>query len=165
MTDDTTDHAVQQTADVRFEAELRRLTAERDPVPAHVLVAARAIWTWRDVDAELAELCGDSMDAAHGGLALVRGTAVAPRLLVFEASDLTLEFEVRRDSDSRSLTGQLLPAQVAQITVEHPGGARNVTADALGRFLADGLSGGLVRLNCRLTSPPGRLVVTTWVEL
>lgn len=165
MTGDISGDITQEALDARLEEELRRLIATRDPVPANVQAAAREVWTWRDIDAELAELSCDSLDASRTGLALVRGTALAPRLLVFEASDLTLEFEVLQDDDSRSITGRLLPPRAAEISVEHPDGAVVVVADALGRFLVDRLPGGLVRLSCRLTSPAGRLVVTTWVEI
>ena len=41
-------------------AEVRAAAAEHDPVPADVVAAAKASFTWRSIDAELAELIEDS---------------------------------------------------------------------------------------------------------
>ena len=66
--------------------ELRAVLAP-DPVPAAVLAAARATFTWRSVDEELAQLLSDSADLALTG---VRGAG--DRRLSFEAPQLVIEF-------------------------------------------------------------------------
>ena len=47
--------------DDELEAELRRLAADREPVPAELVQAALDAFGWRDIDAELAELVYDSL--------------------------------------------------------------------------------------------------------
>ncbi|MGH2771271.1 MAG: hypothetical protein ACRDJF_12240, partial [Actinomycetota bacterium] len=85
--------------------KLRRIAAWMDPVPASVVSAARAVLTWRRIDAELAELAYDSvMDEA--GLVTVRG-AETPRLLTFQTSGITVDLEVTSNDDERRLVGQL----------------------------------------------------------
>ena len=39
---------------------------EADPVPEHVLAAARGAWTWRTIDQELADLVFDSATELSG---------------------------------------------------------------------------------------------------
>ena len=58
--------------DATTEAELRAISSHLDPVPQLLDDAARAAFTWRTVDAELAELMRDSAEAEEG-LALARG--------------------------------------------------------------------------------------------
>ena len=48
------------SAEDAFEARLRRISGEAEPVPEHVLEAGRAAFALRDLDAELAELVADS---------------------------------------------------------------------------------------------------------
>ena len=61
--------------DATTEAELRALFARVDPVPPLLDDAARAAFTWRTVDAELAELMRDSADASEEAALLVRAAA------------------------------------------------------------------------------------------
>ena len=49
-----------QDGDDRLIEVLRRALAEADEVPTEVVAAARAAWTWRTIDAELAALVHDS---------------------------------------------------------------------------------------------------------
>ncbi|MET0326995.1 MAG: hypothetical protein ABW219_17400, partial [Ilumatobacteraceae bacterium] len=46
--------------DDELQAVLARALRTVDPVPDHVLAGARAAWTWRTIDEELAELVFDS---------------------------------------------------------------------------------------------------------
>ena len=59
--------------DATTEAELRALFGHLDPVPQLLDDAARAAFTWRTVDAELAELMRDSAEAEDEAGLLVRG--------------------------------------------------------------------------------------------
>ena len=68
--------------------ELRRVFAAIDPVPEPVQVAARAAIDWRNIDAEPAALVSDSIVDESPPDA--RG-ASEPRMLTFEAPDLTIE--------------------------------------------------------------------------
>ena len=69
-------------------AELADVIEHADPVPASVLVAAKAAFTWRTIDADLAELVADSLAEAAG----VRGREAA-RLLTFRASAIDGEVD------------------------------------------------------------------------
>ena len=85
-----------------------------DPVPAAVVEAARASFTWRSVDEELAELLSDSADLALTG---VRGTG--DRRLSFEAPQLVIEFVLVPGPRGSRLEGQLAPPGPARIEVRH----------------------------------------------
>jgi hypothetical protein len=141
--------------------ELRRLVELADPVPARVLEAARGSFTWRTIDAELAELAYDSMLDA-GREALVR-TSGAGRVLTFESPGLAVEVEVTAVASARRLMGQLVPPQPAAIEIRHAGGTTAVDADDLGRFSADGIAAGPVSLVCRLAE--ARTIATDWLVL
>src|SRR5215204_6307751 len=91
---------------------------ETDPVPAALVGAARASFTWRTIDAELAELTSDSaLDAAA-----VRSTR-APRLLTFTAGETTLVVQVAPlaagQETERRLLGQLVAPRPARGTPRH----------------------------------------------
>ena len=87
--------------DATTEAELRALFAHMDPVPPLLDDAARAAFTWRTVDAELAELMRDSADAEEEAGMLVRGGG-GPRQLSFESPRLGIELEVAATGDRAS---------------------------------------------------------------
>lgn len=142
---------------------LREIAAAVDPVPAPVAAAARSLYTWRTVDAELAELVDDSLLSAAG----VRADAPT-RMLTFEAADVTLLVEVAEAGPTRRLVGQLLGGAVdaaADLEVTHADGASTAHADALGRFVVDGVPAGLVRLCFRWAQPVTRELATSWVRL
>lgn len=130
-----------------------------DPVPPEVLEAAKAVYTWRTIDAELAELVGDTAVEALA----VRGTH-APRILTFAVGPLTLVIEVAEQRDRRRLLGQIVAPRSAEVELDHPGGAVTVAADELGRFRVEDFPTGPVRLSLRFPDDPGR-VVTSWVSV
>lgn len=142
--------------------ELRSLINRVDSVPDRVDEAARAAYTWRTIDAELAELTRDSLvDEAdvHG----VRSSD-GPRLLSFESSRLSLELEVADlGRQGRRLVGQLVPPGPAAIEVEHAGGRIETAADELGRFVVEGLRPGPARVRCRVDD--GTEIETEWTQL
>ena len=151
--------------DATTEAELRTLFAHMDPVPQLLDDAARAAFTWRTVDAELAELMRDSADAAdeeEAGM-LVRGGR-GLRQLSFESPRLGIELEVTAtDARSRRLEGQLLPPASATVTIERPGeDGVSVQTDELGRFVLDGLRAGVVRLHVALR---GTQIAIPWTTI
>jgi hypothetical protein len=150
--------------DDRLVDELRRITEIVDPVPTRVLEAARGSFTWRTIDADLAELAYDSAIDPEAA-ALVRNSTPR-RLLSFESPELSVEMEVTSVASERRLVGQLVPAQTAAIEIRHPGGALAVAADELGRFAADGVAPGPVSVVCRMGEGPGsRTIATDWLVL
>jgi hypothetical protein len=114
---------------------LRSVLAAADPVPAAELAAASAALGWRDLDAQLATLTGDSLDVE--ALAAVRGDE--PRLLSFATGEVAIDLEVTTGPGGVSLLGQLVPAAAARILVEYPGGSLGTGADERGRFGVRGL--------------------------
>jgi hypothetical protein len=144
--------------------ELRAAARRFDPPPDSVLEAARASFTWRTIDAELAALEFDS--AVDLAAATTVRSSEGPRLLTFAAPGLNIEVEVSAIGPRRQLVGQLVPGQPARIDVRHAGGVTTVRADELGRFGADAISAGPVSLRCHLGDTPASLpVVTEWIAL
>jgi hypothetical protein len=144
-------------------AELRRLAARVDPLPESLGHAARESLTWRRVDAELAELLADSVED-DSRLELVRA-AGGPRSVSFEAAGLTIELEIIGAGARKTIVGQLVPPSQAKIEVQSSGPRATVSADEHGRFRAEGIPSGRLRL--RLTDHPSakRPVETSWIAV
>src|SRR3954470_17810269 len=106
--------------DAEVLAELRSVIDQVDAVPADVVAAAKASFTWRTVDAELAqlaELTFDSLVDEDAGV-LVRG-GEQPRLLTFGAAGVEIEVEATATASGRSfrLLGQVVPPAAGQLEV------------------------------------------------
>ena len=144
--------------DAALLAELRAALDQHDVVPDAVTAAAKAAFAWRTIDAELAELSYDSL-LDDKELVGVRSSGAAARQLTFEGEALTVEVEV----GNGRIIGQLVPAQPGEVEVRHPGGCITVTADALGRFLADDVPRGPVSLRC--VTGAATATVTDWIIL
>jgi hypothetical protein len=144
---------------------LAAVMREADPVPPEILQSGRDSLAWRTIDEELATLTYDS--AAEPPVAAVVRASEGPRLLTFEARDLTVEVEVTALGAQRRLIGQLVPPRQALVTVRHHReGTVTVEADELGRFRAEDLPAGLSSLRCELAGmTAGAAVVTDWIAL
>jgi hypothetical protein len=137
---------------------LGRALRAAEPIPERVLVGARAAWTWRTIDQELAELVFDSASELTG----VRSEDTA-RQVTFQAPGVEIEVMVI-DEAARRIVGQLIPG--AEMTVELHGGDRVLTtqSDHLGRFGFDEVLTGPVRLT--ILGAAGEAVVhTEWMLL
>lgn len=151
-------------ADDELERELRTVAAAIDPVPSILLRAAVDAFTWRTVDAELAELAFDSL-VDQDEAALVRGAGQA-RLLSFETSDITIEVEVTEAGPSRRLIGQLAPGREANVDIRQAREVISVRTDELGRFTVDAVPAGPISLRCSTAEQAGgRTIVTDWVSI
>lgn len=150
--------------DDELEDELRRLAADREPVPAELFRAAVEAFGWRDIDAALAELVFDSLlDSDEASL--VRGSP-GQRLVSFAAGGITIDVEVTGAGPERTVLGQIAPPQRATVEIRHRQEVVTVEADELGRFSSGPLPPGPVRL--RLRPPPGGTgpaIVTDWIAL
>lgn len=137
---------------------LRASFEATDPVPDTVVAAAKEAFTWRTIDAELADIVFDS---AVEELAGVRTTETA-RQVTFRAPGVEIEVMVMPEG-GRKLVGQLVPPQ--QVTVElHVGDTvRETGTDSLGRFDFDGVPTGPVQIAVEI--PSGGRVITDWVVL
>jgi hypothetical protein len=150
--------------DTELEEQLRQVAARFEPVPDDLMRTAVGAYTWRTIDAELAELVFDSA-VDHDEAALVRGPQ-QDRLLSFRAGGLTIDVEIAGTGPNRSMIGQLVPPQPAAVEIRQGGGALTVEADELGRFNAGPLRAGPVRLRCSTDTQGGRrAVVTDWVTI
>ena len=147
-----------------LEEELRRAAVRFDPVPPELLAAAADAFSWRTIEAELAELVFDSQ-VDHDDVALVRGPPER-RLLSFHAVGLTIDLEVTSTSSSRGLVGQLAPPRQASVEIRVGNTSIAVEADDLGRFRAGPVPTGPMSLRCGMASgEAGPPVVTDWVPI
>jgi hypothetical protein len=130
-----------------------------DPMPAAVSEAAKATFTWRTIDAELAALVFDS---ASEELAGVRGAEMeAARQMTFRTPGVEIELVVVSET-SRRLVGQLVPPQAAEIELHHEAGSATAQTDDLGRFTFHDVPAGTVRLACRLREDSA-VIQTEWI--
>lgn len=137
-------------------ALLAAALAATDPVPEAVRVAARAAFTWRSIDEELAALVADTGALAGTG---VRSVDQAERELTFRATDADVELLVT-GGDSARLLGQVTVAGPGTAKVEHAdGSAEVVPIDAVGRFSLPLSWPGPVRVVLDL---PGVRLATSW---
>ena len=150
MTDEPDDR--QDAADERLLARLRDTAAQYDPVPEHVLAAARAALGTRRLDEELAALVADSALADAG----VRAEAPAVRLLTFESAEVSLELQVEYRDDRVAVRG-LVTGATGEAVVEVAGERHAVPIDD-GWFAVTGLPRGATRVTV-----PG--TTTSWVHL
>jgi len=133
-----------------------------DPVPEHVLAAARGAVAWRTIDQDLAELVFDSSLETTG----VRDPDMA-RQLTFrsQASGRPVEIELMVvDGQHRRVVGQVVPAAVTTVRLENARQTLEQESDKHGRFAFDQISTGPVRLS--VAGAGGRAdVLTDWVLL
>ncbi len=147
------------STEMRDEQLLNRLAQALDaaePLSEGMIEAAKAAFTWRTIDAELAALVFDS---ATEELAGVRSTD-ATRQMTFRTPGVEIELVVVSET-SRRLVGQLVPPQAAEIELHHEDETRTVQSDNLGRFTFHDVPVGSVRLTCKLEGEA--TVQTEWI--
>ena len=157
------DHGPPHDPDELLLGELRRVAALLDPVPERLLEVGRASLTWRSVDAELAALLSDT-SVEDERLALVR-SAAGVRSVAFEAGGLTIELDVVGEGRQRTLVGQLVPPRAATIEVQTTERRTTVEADEHGRFRAEGVPAGRMRLRVTGREPTDVAAETTWITI
>ena len=149
--DDSIIDSINAMSDDELAAELRAAVAEADLVTDRQREAGRAAFTWRTVDAELAELLHDSaLDSAA-----VRGAGDAARTLSFASGELTLEVEI----DDDTLIGQVVGHAARSVVLQRADTPdQTLEVDQAGFFRAAGVESGPVRFvveagDWTLTSP------------
>ncbi|MEA2001847.1 MAG: hypothetical protein U9N84_08195 [Actinomycetota bacterium] len=147
-----------QIKDEQLLARLNAALDAADPLPEAVVDAAKASFTWRTIDAELAALVFDS---AAEDLVGVRSAGVA-RQMTFRTPGVEIELVVVSET-SRRLVGQLVPPQAAEIELHHEDVTRTAQSDNLGRFAFQDVPAGSVRLTCKLKGTNDPLIQTEWV--
>lgn len=147
--------------DEELMAELAAAVAEETAVSDRRRAAAKAAFTWRTVDAELAELLHDS--ALDVGAA-VRSGADGPRMLSFRRAAVTLEVEI----DGASVLGEVIDGHTedsgpATVTLQRPDADdRTAEAAASGFFRFDGVEPGPVRF---VVARAGWSLTTPWATI
>ena len=131
----------EHTNDAKLLDALRRAFEQIDPPPEHVIASARQAFLWRALDAELAELVYDSRAQQA---ALVRGPDTT-REMTFRAPGIEVEVMVFSERQ-RSLVGQVVPAQAADVELLHSGGSTTAQTDSLGRFVFERVAPGPIKL-------------------
>jgi hypothetical protein len=159
--DDTAETDVPDERDDATLAALAAAVAAHDPVPEALVEAAKAAYTWRTIDAELAALSYDSLLEGAGS---VRSAGGGPRALSFEHGPLVLDLEIDEARDGAHLSGQIVPAQDVTLELHGASGVTAVEVDPLGRFRVAPLPDTRFRLAVRLPQGSGpSLVVTEWI--
>lgn len=140
---------------------LGRALQAADGPPPDLIRQAKLSFTWRTIDAELAELSFDS--AVSGDLVGVRSSGGTARTLTFETPSVVLDLEITPAGPAFDLAGSLMPGDVT-LTQQRPDGAETaVPVDDLGRFTLAGVAAGPLRFVIR--SAGGTSVVTDWFTI
>lgn len=114
--------------------------AATEPIPASLADDARAVFTWRTIDAELLAL---GFDSAVDELTGVRSASATARLLRFTADEVEIEVDVV-DAD---LEGVITGADVSGVRLERPDGSTTAAVvDEHGRFRFEDVESGPLRL-------------------
>jgi hypothetical protein len=138
-----------------------------DPIAPTMTAAGSAAYSWRRIDAELAELLSDSATSTEP-LAAARGLDTVARTLTFEASTLTIKIELHPRHPHGTILGQLSPAAAAEIKLQTPlnQNAGTTMADEQGRFRFDMPTAEAIRLRIRAQEGTDRgWVDTSWIAL
>ena len=147
-------------ADEALLGRLNTVVEQVDPVPELSYEMARATFTLRDLDSELAALTHDSALASGD---LVRSVGVVEvRLLSYEAGELTVELQVSERGETRTVLGEVHGGAVERITVQTAGALVDLVPDGLGRFRVEDLPAGPFRI--RLVTADGRTITTSWAR-
>lgn len=139
-------------------SRLREGLESSDSAPADVAEFARSAFSWRTIDADLAELEFDSIDEELPSG--VRSSATA-RMISFQAGQWM--FDVEYDEVTGRLLGQISPQTSYTVELHTTGALFSVDSDSSGRFAAEGIAPGPAYLILRFLD--GTSVKTRWVTL
>ena len=145
-------------------AELAAAVEEEAAVSDRRRDAARAAFTWRTIDAELAELLHDSALDAGAAVRSASGADGGPRMLSFRRAAVTLEVEV----DGQEVLGEVVEdggdaTGPATVTLQRPDAEdRTTETDASGFFRFDGVGPGSVRF---VVARAGWSLTTPWATI
>ena len=135
-----------------------KVALDGDDVPLRFVETAKATFTWRDIDAELAALTYDSARDELAGAA-TRAEPSAARYLTFDATDLAIELEIVGDA----LHGQVVPPQAGEVEVRLADGTSTTApVNDVGYFTVPPPE-GTFRVHCRTAD--GTVVQTGWITL
>jgi hypothetical protein len=140
-------------------AALHAAMRARSQVPPGLVQAAKNIYAWHTIDAELAALTFDS-DHKPEAAAATRSESASIRALTFSSARLTLEVEVT----GNSLIGQVIPAREGTVEAQTRDGATtSAPVDGIGCFSVEPIPPSPFRLRYR--NQQAADVVTAWITL
>lgn len=146
--------------------ELRTAVARFDPMPALLSTLPHTLLSWRNPDAELADLVADSRELAG---AVRSGNEEV--LLRFEAAPYAVTVEVSPDGQGQyRLLGQVEPGgpgavHLHQVDASTANPPVSVRCDEFGRFEVHPVTAGPFSLSWSPDDPSQRPLFTTWVLL
>jgi hypothetical protein len=147
------------TTDDELMDRLRRIADDVDAAPELVSESARAAFSTRRLDDELAELLHDSDLTPSQG---VRRAQPGPRLLSFEVGDVSLEIQVDEAQGRLAVRG-IAVGTVGDAEIETTTtGSRTAAIDDRGWFRIDDLPSGPLRV--RVHTADGQAVTTGWIR-
>lgn len=137
---------------------LRAAMKARSQVPPELVRAAKDIYAWHTIDAELAALTFDS--GREPEAVGTRSESASIRALTFRSARLTIEVEVTENS----LIGQVMPPREGTVQAQTRDGAITVApVDGIGCFSVEPIPPGPFRL--RYQNREAADVVTAWITL
>jgi len=139
-------------------AGLREALEAGDPVPADVAEFAKAAFTWRDIDAQLAQL---DFDSAEEDLPAGVRSSTTARMMSFQVGQWMLDIEF--DDVSGRLIGAISPEASYSVELHTPGALFMTESDDVGRFEAEGIVPGPLSLVLRFNHRS--VIKTQWVVL
>ncbi len=138
---------------------LREAMRARQAVPPGFAEAAKSVYAWHNIDAELAQLTYDSSRDTDRSVSL-RSETASIRALTFTSAHTSIELEVTEGS----LLGQVMPPGEGTIEVQARDSATTATpVDEIGCFSIEPIPPSPFRLRCRTAH--GTDVVTGWITL
>ena len=161
MSDRTRGSSGLDDADIELLERLGAIAAVVDPVPDHVLEMSRALFTFRDPDAELmevVELDGDRLEA-------VRGTSPTSRMHFFEFGELSIDVELTVTGEFCEVVGVVADpggSEGTSVTVDTVSASFTTVPDAEGRFDVRRVPAGMVRIT--LERGTRAKVATPWFD-
>jgi hypothetical protein len=147
------------SSDDELMEQLRRIANEVDAAPDLVTESARAAFSTRRLDDELAELLHDSDMTAS---APVRLAQPGPRLLSFEAGEVSLELQIEDAGGQLVLRGVAVGTVGAAEVETVTGGPHPAVIDDQGWFRAEALP--VEPLRVRVQARDGTAVTTGWIH-
>jgi hypothetical protein len=145
-------------ADLELLDRLSEIAQVVDPVPDHVREMSRALFAFRDPDAELMEAVELDCDR----LEAVRGSAPTSRMHFFEFGELSLDVEITASGGFFDVVGVVADptgSEGTSVTVDTLGASFTTEPDEDGRFDVRRVPSGMVRISVqrnhhsRVTTP------------
>jgi hypothetical protein len=161
MSDRTRGSSGLDDADIELLERLGAIAAVVDPVPDHVREMSRALFAFRDPDAELmevVELDGDRIEA-------VRGTSPTSRMHFFEFGELSIDVELTVSGQFCEVVGVVADpggSDGTSVTLDTLSASFTTVPDAEGRFDVRRVPAGMVRIT--LERGTRAKVATPWFD-